>query len=94
MNASGTLIASASSDNNVRLWRLSDQRNVAVFEHSQPARCVTFSAGGKFILSGGVDQKVSGWAIPKVAFSEDAPKDQASELCSRSFLSYGRLISP
>ncbi|OAX32502.1 hypothetical protein K503DRAFT_870120 [Rhizopogon vinicolor AM-OR11-026] len=53
--ASGTLLASASSDNCVCF-----------------SRCVTFSADGKYILSGGVDQKVSGWAIYEVAFSDDA----------------------
>ncbi|KAG1896237.1 WD40-repeat-containing domain protein [Suillus fuscotomentosus] len=54
IHPTGTLVASASNDKHVRLWRLSDQRTVAVFHHSLTLRvnCVTFSVDGKHILSG------------------------------------------
>ncbi|KAG1862875.1 WD40-repeat-containing domain protein, partial [Suillus tomentosus] len=61
LNSSGTLLASASHDNCVRLWRLSDRRNIAIFKHSGELNCVTFSVGDKHILSGGVDKKISEW---------------------------------
>ncbi|KAG2365169.1 hypothetical protein BDR07DRAFT_1354004 [Suillus spraguei] len=63
-NPAGTLVASASYDNHVRLWQLSDRRTVATFKHSSEATCVTFSVDGKRILSGGRDKMVSEWAVP------------------------------
>jgi WD40 repeat protein len=61
----GTLVASASDDGHVRLWRLSDQRTIAIFQHSSPLTCITFSVDGRHILSGGGDNKISEWEIPK-----------------------------
>jgi WD40 repeat protein len=65
VNPAGTLIASASHDNHVRLWRLPDRRNLAMFSHSSGLTCVTFSVDGKHILSGGEDKMISEWAVPQ-----------------------------
>ncbi|KAG0703318.1 hypothetical protein DFH29DRAFT_1078995 [Suillus ampliporus] len=53
IHPTGMFVASASYDNNVRLWRLSDRRTIAIFQHSASTQCVTFSMDGKHILSGG-----------------------------------------
>ncbi|KAG1762356.1 WD40-repeat-containing domain protein [Suillus occidentalis] len=71
VNPSGTLVASASEDHDVRLWRLSDRQIIAIFQHSSWALCVAFSMDGKHILSGGKDMMISEWEVPD------------SELCNR-----------
>jgi WD40 repeat protein len=70
IHPAGTLVASTSDDKHVRLWRLSDQRTIAIFKHSSPLRSVTFSSDGKHILSRGRDKKISEWAVPKNANSK------------------------
>jgi WD40 repeat protein len=70
IHPAGTLVASASNDMHVRLWRLSDRQTIAIFKHSSPLRSVTFSSDGKHILSGGEDKKISEWAVPKNANSK------------------------
>jgi len=70
IHPAGTLVASASNDKHVRLWRLSDQRTIAIFEHSSTPHSVTFSSDGKHILSGGNDKNISEWAVPKNANSK------------------------
>ncbi|KAG2338713.1 hypothetical protein BDR05DRAFT_969007 [Suillus weaverae] len=65
IHPAGTLVASASHDNHVRLWRLSDRRTIAIFQHSSPPRSVAFSTDGKHILTGGEDDKISEWEVPK-----------------------------
>ncbi|KAG2337096.1 hypothetical protein BDR05DRAFT_970635 [Suillus weaverae] len=76
VNPTGTLLASASRDNEVRLWRLSDRRTIAIFKHTNEVSCVTFSTDGKHILSGGEDKMISKWAVPSL---EVILKDQASD---------------
>jgi WD40 repeat protein len=75
LNSSGTLLASASHDNCVRLWRLSDRQTIAIFKHSGKVDCVTFSADDKHILSGGVDKKISEWPTSENTLPEDGPND-------------------
>ncbi|KAG1800334.1 uncharacterized protein HD556DRAFT_1028494 [Suillus plorans] len=77
LNPTGTLIASASEDQQVHLWRLSDRRTIAIFKHPNQVYCVTFSADGKHIFSGGRGAMISKWAVP---FLEDIPEDQVSVL--------------
>ncbi|KAG1785217.1 WD40-repeat-containing domain protein [Suillus plorans] len=77
VNSAGTLVASASYDNHVRLWRLSDQRTIASFQHCALVISVTFSIDGSRILSGGVDKKVSEWAVPEDALPDDNPNGLA-----------------
>lgn len=59
----GLLIATASYDHRVRVWRLSDRQTIAIFQHTSCVTCVTFSVDGKYILSGDVDNKISKWAV-------------------------------
>ncbi|KAG2337934.1 hypothetical protein BDR05DRAFT_969717 [Suillus weaverae] len=66
IHPAGTLVASASRDRHVRLWRLSDRRTIAIFQHSSPLHSVTFSEDGKHILSGGQDNMISEWAVKGV----------------------------
>jgi WD40 repeat protein len=73
VNSTGTLVASASSDNHVRLWRRSDQKTIAMFKHSGPVYCVTFSTDDKYIFSGGYGDKISEWAVPDDPF-QDIPE--------------------
>jgi WD40 repeat protein len=65
-----TLVASASWDEHVRLWRLSDRQNIGIFKHSQMLCTVMFLVDGRHILSGGYDNKISEWDIPKDANSK------------------------
>jgi len=81
-NPTGTLVASASEDHQVRLWRLSDRRTIAILKHPSGIYCVTFSTDGKYILSGGADRMISKWAVP---LKEDILEDKASDVRFCSF---------
>ncbi|KAG1750616.1 WD40-repeat-containing domain protein [Suillus paluster] len=74
IHPAGTLVASASYDRHVRLWGLSDRRTIAIFQHSAPLFCVTFSIDGKHILSGGDDKMISEWEVPKDVLPKEAPE--------------------
>jgi len=76
IDPTGTLLASASHDGRVRLWRISDRRNIAVFRHSHQFSCVTFSVDGKYILCGGEDG-ITEWGVPE-GFIEGTSKAHVS----------------
>lgn len=79
VNSDATLVASASNDSHVRLWRLLDRRTIALFKHSGAVNCVTFSFDGMHILSGGEDRKISEWTVPEDALRHNASKDQVPD---------------
>jgi hypothetical protein len=81
IHPAGSLVASASYDRHVRLWQLSDQRTIAIFEHSSTVRSVTFSSDGKHILSTSNDNKILEWAIPKNAYSKILAITTARDAC-------------
>jgi WD40 repeat protein len=64
-NPAGTLLASASYDCTVRLWRFHTGTEVARFNHSDKVYCVAFSVDGRSIFSGGFDKTISQWEIPE-----------------------------
>ncbi|KIK43422.1 hypothetical protein CY34DRAFT_803846 [Suillus luteus UH-Slu-Lm8-n1] len=65
LNPAGTLLASASDDCTVRLWRFHTGTEVAQFKHSDPVLHVAFSVDGRSISSGGREGKISQWEIPE-----------------------------
>jgi WD40 repeat protein len=70
IDPAGTLVATASHDKHVRLWRLSDQQTIGIFKHSSEVFTVTFSIDGRHILSGGYDKKISEWEVPTGAHAK------------------------
>jgi len=90
VNSTGTLVASASWDNLVRLWRLSDRRTIAIIKAPDQINGVTFSVDNKYILCAGKDADVTEWAVPEVALLEDTHKEQPSDVSS----SPGPVVSP
>ncbi|KAG2363718.1 hypothetical protein BDR07DRAFT_1403379, partial [Suillus spraguei] len=66
LNPTGTLLASASEDHQVRIWRLSDHQTIAIFTCTD----LVYSHS-----SGGRDKMISKWAVPS---SEYILKDQPS----------------
>jgi WD40 repeat protein len=87
INSTGTLVASASYDSDVRLWRCSDRQTILQVKHSNSVSCVAFSTDGKHIFSAGFDNKISQWhgAISN-ALLQNASKEQAPKV----FQSYPR----
>lgn len=87
IHPAGALVASASGNNNVRLWRLSDRQTIAIFQSSNDAMCVTFSKDGKHIISGDRDNKISEWAVPEDALLDDSLKSKFKARVQRSLRS-------
>ena len=80
VNCDGTVIACRTTDNRVCLWRLSDRRTIAIFQHSDFPYCITFSADGKHMLAGGKDKRISEWAVPEYAWPANALMDLSTHV--------------
>ena len=59
----GTIIASASGDKTVRLWRVADGTLLREFEHPDKVVSVAFSPDGTILASGARDGKVRLWQV-------------------------------
>jgi WD40 repeat protein len=75
LNSNGTLLASASDDTRVRLWRVSDRQTIVVFKHPSEVQCVTFSADDRRILSGDQRQRIFEWPVSEDLLPDDRPKN-------------------
>ncbi|KAG2038866.1 WD40-repeat-containing domain protein [Suillus americanus] len=84
-NSSGTHAVSASSDNSVRLWQLSDKQTIAIFQHTSSVVCAAFSADGMRIFSGGYDKKVTEWTTPMGSLLAGTSKEN---------ISYSKIVAP
>jgi len=80
VNCDGTVAASPAKDNRVRLWRLSDRRTIAIFQHSGFPSGIIFSVDGKHILAGGKDERISQWAVPEHAWPANALMDLSTHV--------------
>jgi WD40 repeat protein len=78
LNPAGTLLASASDDNTVRLWQCGTGIEVSRYEHSDPVGRVAFSVDGCFLFSAMADGKTLQWEIPEdiLAAARDALASQ------------------
>jgi len=88
VNPTGTLVASASLDTQVRIWCISDRRTIAIFKAVDEVYSVTFSTDGKHVLCGGKDAGITELTVPEYASLVDTPEGKASDV------SFGSLPVP
>jgi WD40 repeat protein len=97
LNSAGTLLASASTDNTVRLWQLATGVEVSRYEHSNGVLNVAFSVDGCFIFGADMDGKTLQWEIPEdvLAAARDAlVRKVKTEVATSNYYSMHELSAP
>ena len=63
-NNSGTILASGSNDNTIKLWNIESQTEIATLKgHSRGVNSVAFNNSGTILASGSNDRTIKLWNV-------------------------------